>query len=172
MELVIYPSDVLVAKTKPIDAYTPDVASRVKEMFDIMAQHEGAGLSAPQVGWSARLFIIGISGPNDREQVSRVVWNPSIETSGDMVLMEEGCLSFPNIFARVPRWTRTRLIGMTPSGPLDEVFTGFAAQAVQHEMDHLEGNLFIEKMSPADRQRIAPDLRELASRTLKPRKLR
>jgi peptide deformylase len=85
--------------------------------------------------------------------------------------MMEGCLSFPKIFAPVPRWTHARLTGKTPDGPIDEIFTGLAAQAVQHEMDHLDGILFIEKMSPADRQRIAPQLRELAAATLSRRKL-
>lgn len=167
MELVLYPSDVLVSKNVPISAYDADVAAQVREMFSVMASLDGAGLAAPQVGWNVKLFILGVPGPKDGEAIQRVVWNPSIQTSGDLVLMEEGCLSFPGIFAKVPRWTRTRLVGQTPEGPIDEVFTGFAAQAVQHEMDHLEGLLFIEKMSPADRQRVAPALRELAARQSK-----
>lgn len=172
MELVIYPSDVLVSRNQPIAIYDADVAARVKEMFEIMDQADGAGLAAPQVGWNVRLFILGVPGPNDGEAIQRVVWNPAIQTSGDLVLMEEGCLSFPKIRAKVPRWTRTRLQAMTPEGPLDEVFTGFAAQAVQHEMDHLDGLLFIEKMSPADRQRVAPALRELAALKFPPKKHR
>lgn len=164
MQLLFYPNDALTARNKPLEAYTPTVAAHVREMFGIMGHAEGAGLAAPQVGWNVRLFIMGAAGPYDREAVERVVWNPSIETSGDLVPMEEGCLSFPYISGKVARWTRTRLIGQTPDGPIDEVFTGFAAQAIQHEMDHLDGLLFIEKMSPADRRRIAPQLHELISR--------
>lgn len=164
MELAIYPSDFLVSRNQPIATFDAAVAARVKDMVEVMVASNGAGLAAPQVGWNVRLFILGVPGPNDGEAIERVVWNPTIQTSGDLVLMEEGCLSFPQIFARIPRWTRARLQGQTPEGAFDEVFTGFAAQAVQHEMDHLDGLLFIEKMSPADRQRIAPALRELAGR--------
>lgn len=171
MELVLYPSDVLVGKNLPVSDYTPDVAAQVKEMFEVMGRVDGAGLAAPQVGWNVRLFIIGVPGPNDGESLQRVVWNPSVHPFGERVLMVEGCLSFPRIFAPVPRWTHARLTGKTPEGPIDEIFTGLAAQAVQHEMDHLDGILFIEKMSPADRQRIAPQLRELAAATLSRRKL-
>lgn len=162
MHLLIYPNDALIARNKPIAAYTPAVAAHVREMFEVMGRAEGAGLAAPQVGWNVRLFIMGVPGPYDLEAVERVVWNPTIETSGDLVPMEEGCLSFPNVKGKVARWTRTRLLGQTPDGPIDEVFTGVAAQAVQHEIDHLDGILFIEKMSPADRQRIASQLRDLA----------
>lgn len=165
MHLLYYPSDALSARNHPIETYTPAVAAHVREMFGIMARAEGAGLAAPQVGWNVRLFIMGVPGPNDLEAVERVVWNPSIETSGDLVPMEEGCLSFPNIYGKVARWTRARLLGQTPEGPIDEVFTGFSAQALQHEIDHLDGILFIEKMSPADRRRISPQLRELTERS-------
>ena len=167
MELVLYPSDVLVSKNLAVSSYSLDVAAHVREMFEMMASLDGAGLAAPQVGWNVRLFILGVPGPKDGEAVQRVVWNPAIHNSGDLVPMDEGCLSFPGIFAKIPRWTRTRLLGQTPEGPIDEVFTGFAAQAVQHEMDHIDALLFIEKMSPADRQRVAPALRELAARQSK-----
>jgi peptide deformylase len=164
MKLLYYPNDALIARNKPIEAYTPVVAAHVREMFEILARVEGAALAAPQVGWNVKLFILGASGPHDPEAMQRVVWNPTIETSGDLVPMEEGCLSFPEVTGKVARWTRTRLLGQTPEGPIDEVFTGFSAQAVQHEVNHLEGLLFIEKMSPADRRRIAPQLRDLADR--------
>lgn len=163
-QLVQYPSDLLIAHNRPIESYTLEVAARVKEMFAVLRKVEGSSLAAPQVGWSARLFIIGVPGPNDGEAVERVVWNPTIETSGELAVMPEGCLSFPNVTGKVARWTRARLRGMTPEGPLDEVFYGMAAQTVQHEMDHLEGSLFIEKMSPADMQRNGPELHALAAR--------
>lgn len=166
-ELVLYPSNHLVAKNQPILAYTADVAEHVAEMWKIMAKDDGIGLAAPQIGWSVRLFILGVPGPNDGEVVHRVVWNPEVEHSGDRVPMKEGCLSFPKIFADITRWTRTHLVGQTPEGKIDEVFTGLAAQAVQHEMDHLDGILFIERMTPADRRMNDKAIRALADRTLK-----
>ncbi len=170
MELVVYPSNHLVAKNQKIDAWTPDIAARVAEMRKVMEKSDGIGIAAPQVGWNVQLFILGIPAPNDGEVVTRVVWNPEVETSGDLVPMPEGCLSFPGIRASVPRWTRARLRGRTPEGLLDEVFVGVAAQAVQHEMDHIEGLLFIEKMTPADRMRVAPILRELAEKSFPQKK--
>ncbi len=170
MELVIYPSNHLVAKNQRIEAWTPDIAAQVAEMRKVMDQADGIGIAAPQVGWNVRLFILGVPGPKDGETVHRVVWNPEVETSGDMVPMMEGCLSFPGIRAPIPRWTRARLRGRTPEGVIDEVFAGIGAQAVQHEMDHIDSLLFIEKMSPADRMRIAPVLRELAEKKFPQRK--
>lgn len=167
MELVIYPSDRLVSKNQVIKAYSADVAEQVAEMWKVMAKADGIGLAAPQVGWNVRLFILGVPGPNDGEVIHRVVWNPEIENSGDRVSMREGCLSFPKIFADIVRWTRTHLVGQTPEGKIDEVFTGLAAQAVQHEMDHLDGVLFIERMTPADRKMNDGAIRALADRTLK-----
>jgi len=169
MELITYPSNHLVMKNQRVEGWTPDVAERVAMMWKAMERADGIGLAAPQVGWNVRLFILGVPGPNDGDVVHRVLWNPEVQTSGDLVPMMEGCLSFPGIRANIPRWTRARLVGWTPEGPIDEVFAGLAAQAVQHEMDHIEGLLFIEKMTPADRQRIAPVLRDLAERKF-PRK--
>lgn len=167
MELSIYPSSYLVAKNQPIEKYSDEVKEKVAEMWKVMASADGIGLAAPQVGWNVRLFILGVPGPNDGEVVHRVVWNPQIENSGEKIAMREGCLSFPKIHANIIRWTRTHLVGQTPEGKIDEVFTGLAAQAVQHEMDHLDGVLFIERMTPADRKMNDAAIRALADRTLK-----
>jgi peptide deformylase len=167
MDLVLYPSNHLVAMNQTIPAYSADVAEQVAKMFKVMEKADGIGLAAPQVGWNVRLFILGVPGPNDGEVVHRVVWNPEIENSGDRIPMREGCLSFPKIFADITRWTRTHLIGHTLEGKIDEVFAGLAAQAVQHEMDHLDGVLFIERMTPADRRMNDAAIRALADRTLK-----
>jgi peptide deformylase len=167
MEIVRYPNDLLVAKNKPLDRYTPDAAAQVVEMLKLMYRTGGVGLAAPQVGWNVRLFTLGVSAVGDPEVKHRVIWNPEIETSGELVPMREGCLSFPRIYAQIKRWTRTRLVGQTPEGPIDEVFMGLGAQAIQHEMDHLDGILFIEKMTPADRQLNDAAIRTLADQTLR-----
>jgi peptide deformylase len=168
MEIVIYPSDYLVTRNKKIEAYTPEIASFVEEMFRVMEKSDGVGLAAPQVGWNVRLFILGI--PDQGEMVKRVIWNPEIATYGEQIPTPEGCLSFPDIRAEIPRWTRARLVGQTPEGPLDLILSGFPAQAAQHEMDHLEGVLFIERMLPADRQRNDAAIRALADSALKHKK--
>lgn len=167
MEIVLYPSDVLVAKNKPFGKYTSEDAARVVEMLKLMYQTGGVGLAAPQVGWNVRLFTLGVSAANDPEPKHRVIWNPEVEVSGEQKPMIEGCLSFPRISATIVRWNRVRLKAQTPEGPMDEIFVGLGAQAIQHEMDHLEGILFIEKMTPADRQRNDPAIRALADATLR-----
>jgi peptide deformylase len=166
MELVVYPSDYLVAHNQKIDVYTPDIKARVSQMWEVMEKSDGVGLAAPQVGWNVQLFILGVPDRSG-EMIHRVVWNPRVETFGDQVPMFEGCLSFPGIRAQIKRWTHARLVGMTPEGPLDETLFGLAAQAAQHEADHLDGLLFIERMTSADRQKAEPILRALAEGTLK-----
>ena len=169
MELAIYPSDYLVSMNKKIEAYTPEVAAKVAEMWPVMESADGVGLAAPQVGWNVQLFIMGIPD-SAGETVRRAVWNPTIKTFGDQVPMMEGCLSFPRSRAEIKRWTHARLTGQTVDGPIDEVLAGLAAQAAQHEMDHLDGILFIERMTPADRLKNEPLIRALAETTLKKKK--
>ena len=161
MQILLYPDERLTAKAVELKEYTPETSRLVAEMLRLTSTRDGAGLAAPQVGWSARLFILSAPAAGDRDPKTRIVWNPSIETSGDLVPMGEGCLSFPGVWAEIQRWTRVRLLGQTPEGPIDEVFIGFGAQAVQHEMDHLEGLLFLEKMTEADRRLNEPILAAL-----------
>lgn len=165
MELVTYPSNYLVAKNRPIDKYTPEIAAQVEQMWKVMHETDGVGLAAPQVGWNVRLFILGV--PQNGEMIHRVIWNPKVETFGEQALMKEGCLSFPGIRAEIKRWTHARVLGQTPEGSIDEMLFGLAAQAAQHEADHLDGLLFIERMTPADRQKNEAALRALAEDSLK-----
>jgi len=167
MEIVTYPSEILLAINRPLQKYTPEAAAQVVEMLKLMYRTGGIGLAAPQVGWNVRLFTLGIPAVGDGDVKHRVLWNPEVETAGDLVPMREGCLSFPRIYAEIKRWTRVRLRAQSPEGPVDEIFVGLGAQAVQHEMDHLDGILFLEKMTPADRQRNDAAIRALADSTLK-----
>lgn len=159
-----YPDPLLLAWNAPLKTWTPEAAAKVEEMWKAMAQVDGVGLAAPQIGWNVRLFIIAIPDRESGETIEKVVFDPKADLSGDRVTVDEGCLSFPGMRARIKRWTRARLQGMTPEGPLDEVLEGFPAQAVQHEIDHLDGILFIERMTPADRISNAWILKDLERR--------
>jgi peptide deformylase len=97
----------------------------------------------------------------DGAKKERVIFDPVMEAIGATKLMDEGCLSFPMMFGSIPRHEQVRIMGMTPEGPIDEVVTDLEAQAVQHEMDHLNGILYIEKMTPADSKRNAFILRQM-----------
>lgn len=150
----------MTAVNKPLGAWSEDAKGKVDEMRVLLAKTRGAGLAAPQVGWNVQLFILSIAG-KEGETRERVIFDPSMTPMGTRVSMEEGCLSFPKMRATIQRYERVSLIGQTQEGPIDELLTGFEAQAVQHEMDHLAGLLYIERMSPADRQINAPVLRQL-----------
>lgn len=160
MEILKYPDEHLVALNVAFAKWMPEAAAKVEEMFRLTAAVGGVGLAAPQVGWNVRLFILAVP-EKDGSLLRRVVFNPKVETGGARMWFDEGCLSFPGIYARIERWAEARLVGETPEGPIDETFGGMAAQAVQHEIDHLEGLLFIERMTPASRRRNDPYIKEL-----------
>lgn len=125
----------------------PEIQENVKKMFKIMyATGHGVGLAAPQVGWNAALFIMNPDSDTKKPQAQRIFWNPLIaEKIGEPVVMKEGCLSRAGVYGRVIRYPSVRMEAYTPSGLIRETFTGFAAQIVQHEVDHLFGILCFEK---------------------------
>jgi peptide deformylase len=160
MEILLYPDPRLTFPNKPLGTWSAAAQAQVEEMRLVLSRTNGAGLAAPQVGWNVQLFILSISG-KEGETRERVVFDPVMTPIGENVSMEEGCLSFPDMWATIQRFDRVQLVGKTPEGLLDEILIGFEAQAVQHEMDHLAGILYIEKMTPADRQKNALAIRQL-----------
>lgn len=153
MDLILYPNPKLTAKNAAIEAYTPEIAEKVKLMIPIMQAKDGAGLAAPQVGWNVRLFVGNVSRVTEPPSL-RIYYNPEIVTSGELLRAEEGCLSFPRLYAQIARYAQVEIKAQTPDGPVVELIENpFYARMIQHEMDHLDGMLFIERMTPADRQK-------------------
>lgn len=169
LSILIYPNTLLAARNRPLDAYTPEVESKVREMFALMYQHEGVGLAAPQVGWNVQLFILNLSGKESLKNQEQVIFNPTMTTNGRLEGHLEGCLSFPKMSATIERSTVCRIVGRSPAGIIDKEFSGFGSQAVQHEMDHLDGILFHERMNQEDRLRNEPMLRAMVDRDRKRR---
>lgn len=161
MEILLYPDPRLTAKNLLLGSWSPEAHVQVEEMRKLLENVPGAGLAAPQVGWNVRLFIAYLRDEESGEEVEQVIFDPEISRLGELVSMEEGCLSFPKIRAKILRYDRVRLVGKTPQGPIDRVLTGFYAQVVQHEMDHLDGLLFIEKMSPIYRSSWASEIKRM-----------
>ena len=158
MNIVIYPDPVLRQKAKPLTAITKEVLLKVEKMMELMYQSNGVGLAAPQVGWSVCLFIIdGGSGSHEE----KVFINPTIiEESGELN-KEEGCLSFPGIMSKVIRAQRIKAHAYNLKGQKIEIEAeGLTARAWQHELDHLNGCLFIDRMNPASRLAISRQLKE------------
>lgn len=150
MNILLFPDKKLVAPNKTLESYTKETASKVSEMFQLMYQTNGVGLAAPQIGWNIKLFILNISGDPSNKNLEKIYFNPTVKLSGELVNDIEGCLSFPNIVALIKRYKEVELTSDTPNGIVTEKFIDFEARAIQHEMDHINSQLFIEKMTPAD----------------------
>jgi len=156
MEIVYYPDPVLQKRAEPVDPGWPELGDFAARMLEAMKEASGVGLAAPQVGASLRLFVASDSAePED----AMVCINPELRAFGPSVTMEEGCLSLPGLNAPISRPEKVELTWTDLDGERRTAeFTDLMARILQHEYDHLEGVLFFERMSPADRVRIKADL--------------
>jgi len=146
-----YGDPVLRRKSKPIETVTPDIKRVIADMVDTMYDEVGLGLAAPQVGVSLRLMVVG----DDDGREARALINPVIAEQGGEIVAEEGCLSIPGVFAPVKRAEWVRLEAQDEAGrPVSITARGLRARVFQHEMDHLDGVLFIDRLDPVTRDRI------------------
>lgn len=144
---------------QPVQQFdTPELWSLLQDMRDTMAQAQGAGLAAPQIGVDLQVVIFGTGVvvpryPDDPAIEPTVLINPVLEPLGsEESLGWEGCLSVPGLRGEVPRWTRLRYQGFDPYGrAIDRTVSGFHARVVQHEVDHLLGVLYVQRMRDLSR---------------------
>jgi peptide deformylase len=139
-----------------------ELANIVQEMFALMYEHRGIGLSANQVDLPYRLFILNLESDPAKKESEYVFINPVFQQRKGMAEQEEGCLSFPEIYAPVRRPEKVVLTAYNMSG--QEVryeLEGLFARAAQHEYDHLDGVLFIDRLSPAHRLTVKEALADL-----------
>lgn len=136
------------------DVSAPELVSLLQDMRDTMADAQGAGLAAPQIGVNLQVVIFGSGQPNPRYPQAPVVpptvlINPVLTPLGDEKVSDwEGCLSVPGLRGQVPRWSRVRYQGLDDTGqPIDRSVEGFHARVVQHECDHLQGKLYPMRMT-------------------------
>lgn len=149
-DLTLYPDPVLRKPSEDVLAFDDELQAIVTAMFERMRKSNGVGLAAPQVGLKKRILVLNPSGkPED----DLVLVNPTlVERTGEPTLFEEGCLSFPGVYAEIKRPARCRVKAFTVKGEaIDQVHEGFVARIIQHEYDHLEGVLLVDRMSPADK---------------------
>ena len=160
MDIVYYGDPRLEKVSEPITQVTPEIRRLVRDMFETMYFTNGVGLSAPQIGINRRLLVIDTSGGEDREK-QVVLINPVVlEQSGEQK-GQEGCLSFPGLFAPVTRSNYVKVRGITMEGKTVEIEgTELLARALLHEIDHLDGVLFIQRMKKADREAILKKLKK------------
>jgi len=162
-DLTIYPDPLLRRPARPVEAFDEELAAIVAGMFERMYASKGVGLAAPQVGLKKRILVLNATGERADEIV---LVNPSIvERFGSATTFEEGCLSFPGIYAEVQRPESCRVQAFRPDGSaLEETYSGFPSRIIQHEFDHLEGVLLVDRMSPADRLKNKAALEELVTK--------
>lgn len=147
LKIVVYPDPILRKKARPVAAedFGPELAALAQKMIELMVKHSGVGLAAPQVGLSARLIVVSVTGkPEDAE----VIVNPELSNLQGESDMEEGCLSIPGVRANVRRANSLTLAGQDLQGNrFTAEVNDYAAVVLQHECDHLDGVLFIDRLN-------------------------
>ena len=153
LQILRYPDPRLYTVAKPVAEVTDEIRALADEMTQLMYASDGVGLAATQVDRHVRLIVMDTSETHDQP---RVLINPElIESSDDWVLGEEGCLSVPQIYDKVPRHAEVTVRATNREGEVYEFDAeGLLAVCVQHEMDHLMGKVFVEYLSPLKRDRI------------------
>lgn len=156
-----YGDRVLHEAARSVDALTPDIDSVVADMIDTMYAAPGIGLAAPQIGVPLRMFVVDITLGRDPTGLI-VMINPTFVARDGVQLEEEGCLSVPGFNATVVRAERAVIKGLDRSGAEHErEGTGLLARAFQHEMDHLDGTLFVDRLRGIKRDLIVRRIKKL-----------
>ncbi|MDR3355433.1 MAG: peptide deformylase [Synergistaceae bacterium] len=143
LDVLIYPNPALRAEAAEVTDWNEELRKLMTDMWETMYISKGVGLAAPQVGVSKKLIVIEYEGEK------HVVINPSIIEEDGFERAEEGCLSFPGVYESVERPAKIRVVYWDEAGARrDEVIEGFLARVFAHEIDHLSGRLFIDRLSP------------------------
>jgi peptide deformylase len=159
-QLTLYPQPVLRKVAEPVEAFDPDLEETVRAMLECMYRSKGVGLAAPQVGLRRRILCVNPTGEPEDELI--LVNCRVTERAGPKTTFEEGCLSFPGIYAEVERPERCTVEAQDLEGNAFRAeYDGFVSRIVQHEYDHLEGVLLVDRMSPADKLRNKAALEKL-----------
>ena len=156
-----YGDDVLHERAQPVEAVTPEIDRLIDDMIETMYAAPGIGLAAPQIGVPLRLFVVDLSLGRDRAGLI-VMINPEFVERDGMQLEEEGCLSVPGFNATVVRPSRVVIKGLDRTGAEQtREGTELLARAFQHEMDHLDGTLFVDRLRGIKRDLIVRKIKKL-----------
>jgi peptide deformylase len=160
--IVRYGADVLHRPAAAVEAITPEIQALIDDMVQTMYAAPGIGLAAPQVGVGVRIFVCDISVGRNRADLLTFV-NPVFVEREGMQLEEEGCLSVPGFNATVARPVRAIMKGLNRDGEEHVVeATGLLARCFQHEMDHLDGTLFVDRLRGLQKDFIVRKIKKLA----------
>jgi len=180
LPIVKYGHPVLRQKGARIEKITPEMAKLIEDMLDTMYEAAGVGLAAQQVAQALQLTVLDVREVKERpsslelndqpadvaEFMPLVLINPEIKGVGDPVPGPEGCLSFPEIYEDITRPEFVEVTALDAKGqPIQFKAGGLLARAIQHEVDHLNGILFIDRMPTKAKQALKPELDDLQSET-------
>ncbi len=156
LEIKEYGEPVLREKAIPVKEITPEILNFIKDMAETMYADSGVGLAAPQVGVSKRIMVI-----DEEEDGLMVLINPMIVKSEGEVVDEEGCLSIPGVYSQVKRSSKVTVKALNENGdPIEITKEGLTSRALQHEIDHLDGILFIDRIGRMERQMLLNKLKK------------
>ena len=167
LQIKTYPEPILALKAKPVEVFNKKMQQFLDDMIETMYSDDGVGLAAPQVGVSKQILI---ASPQNQPGTEIVICNPVIEESKGTQIGPEGCLSFPGIYADVPRaqWIRLRYQDRTGKAIVREL-EDFFARIVQHEMDHLNGILLIDRVNLVVREKLLAEYAENGGQRKRPK---
>ena len=153
MPINIYGSKVLRKRAEEVQEITPELRQFAEEMLETMYEASGIGLAAPQVGRSIRLIVVDVTTGQDAPREPHILFNPKVVEKDGASVAEEGCLSIPGVWADVERPEKITVEALEKDGkPLVlKDIDGMFARCIQHEIDHLDGVLFVDKISAMDR---------------------
>lgn len=150
LSILEYPDDRLRQHARPVDAITPDITRLIDDMLETMYAAPGIGLAATQVNVALQVLVMDLSEEKD---TPIILINPRLVSESGTEESEEGCLSVPGFYEKVTRAEKIRVKALDREGnPIDFDADGLLAICIQHEMDHLEGKLFVDYLSPLKRQ--------------------
>lgn len=161
MRIIQFPHPTLRRVSKPLRRVDDELRNIVREMFDLMYQAKGIGLAANQVDLPYRLFVLNLTGDPAEAEEEQVFINPVLSDPKGTAEAEEGCLSLPGLYAQVRRPETITINAYDLTGQeIEETIDGLFARAAQHETDHLNGVLFIDRLSPTTRLSLKDTLEE------------
>ncbi len=147
LPILTYPNPILAQSAEPVGQCTPKLHDLAQHMLETMYTKEGIGLAAPQVGVSSRLIVLDVTGPDKRDD-PKILVNPVIVSASGQTESNEGCLSVINLRCKVQRSECIRLQALDINGqPIEFDADAMLAICLQHEIDHLNGVLFIDRVS-------------------------
>lgn len=160
-----YGEKILSKKTAKVDYKTmkDKLPSILEDMFDTMKAVKGLGLAANQIGLDLNLAVLEV--PDEKKSTTLVMINPVIVEKSGEVCQDEGCLSFPGLFAKIKRYSSVKVHALNEKGfPIEINGIGLLSRAIQHEIDHLNGITFLDRLPLMTRLKLKPTLIKLKSR--------